>query len=458
MRDDVSVEPVADWFASLTGVRPRHPAAFGLGRCPVLAWAESGAMALTGHHGGVPIVSPAPMFAALSYACEFLAEWTGRLGVPVSADPALILGCRAALLGLERHGQVSAGGTSQLLPAKDGWCAVALPRPDDREMVPAIVGSADIDDPWRALASAAGSIEAARFAEHIQQFAVPAAALPSPSSTLDVLWTSSPIAESAAGLHLQGALVVDLSSLWAGPLCAQLLGRAGATVVKVESSARPDGARGSDQRFFDWLHAGHHSVALDFTTEQGRAALAALIDAADIVIEASRPRALGHLGLAPTQLRHRRGKIWLSITGYGRARPDRVAFGDDAAVAGGLVGWANNRPVFCADAVADPLTGVCAALAVSDAVAHGGGMLLDVALRDVAAAFAAVPVADHGTHPVRVCGAGHVVYCGRDRHQQMVLPPRAPAPTGPAAAMGADNEYVLGMLSTPPARTPSHRR
>ena len=38
-------------------------------------------------------------------------------------------------------------------------------------------------------------------------------------------------------------MVVDLSSLWAGPLVGHLLLRAGARVVKVESTTRPDGAR-----------------------------------------------------------------------------------------------------------------------------------------------------------------------------------------------------------------------
>ena len=58
-----------------------------------------------------------------------------------------------------------------------------------------------------------------------------------------------------------------------------------------------------------------------------------------MVIEASRPRALAQLGLAPEMIPHRDGQVWLSITGYGRAAPERAAFGDDAAVAGGLVGW-----------------------------------------------------------------------------------------------------------------------
>ena len=146
----------------------------------------------------------------------------------------------------------------------------------------------------------------------------------------------------SAGARLAGAVVVDLSSMWAGPLCARLLGLAGADVIKVETPGRPDGARAGERRFFDWLHGGHRSVVVDFRSESGRHALGALIAAADVVIEASRPRALAQLGLAPEMIPHREGQVWLSITGYGRGDPaasELVAFGDDAAVAGGLVGW-----------------------------------------------------------------------------------------------------------------------
>ena len=87
--------------------------------------------------------------------------------------------------------------------------------------------------------------------------------------------------------------------MWAGPLCARLLGLAGAEVIKVESPARPDGARSGNGEFFDWLHAGHRSLSADFGTREGRTALRALLEAADVVIEASRPRALAALGLAP---------------------------------------------------------------------------------------------------------------------------------------------------------------
>ena len=97
-------------------------------------------------------------------------------------------------------------------------------------------------------------------------------------------------------LDLSGLRVVDLTALWAGPLCGDLLARGGAQVVKVESLGRPDGARRGPAAFFDQLNAHKRSVALDFTTTGGRARLAGLLVAADVVLESSRPRALDQLG------------------------------------------------------------------------------------------------------------------------------------------------------------------
>ncbi|WP_174415238.1 CoA transferase, partial [Nocardia vinacea] len=257
-------------------------------------------------------------------------------------------------------------------------------------------------------------------------------AAPSAASGLQCPWQTSRIAEPVVGAQLDGAVVVDLSSMWAGPLCAHLLGRAGARVVKVESTRRPDGARRGDPRFFDWLHGGHEQLAVDFHTPAGRETLRELVSTADVVIEASRPRALAQLGLAPGDRVHRDGQVWLSLTGYGRAEPMRVAFGDDAAVAGGLVGWDGGEPVFCADAIADPLTGVCAALAVCCAVLGGGGQLIDLSMRSTAAAFASAPALTHGPHRVRADGADWVVECPHYGRSQRVLRPRVPQLGGAA--------------------------
>ncbi|MEY2460795.1 MAG: hypothetical protein QOG30_2625, partial [Acidimicrobiaceae bacterium] len=80
-------------------------------------------------------------------------------------------------------------------------------------------------------------------------------------------------------------------------------------------------------------------------------------------------------------------RVWLSITGHGRGDSQRnwVGFGDDAAVAGGLVGWWEGAPCFMGDAIADPLTGIAGAGAVLDALREGGRWLIDCNLAGVAA-------------------------------------------------------------------------
>jgi len=410
----------------------------------VLDWAASGGMALTGPGDGPPSLAPAGLYG-------LLADVAGRLAAvsAVRADPAELIAGRAALAGFTRAGRVSAGGSSRLLRCADGWCAVTLSRDSDLEAVPAVLGilGAAGDpgaDPWESLAGAAKDAAAAELADAAQTLGVPAAALPpgpAPGAWPPGLRTR--VAPALPGARLAGALVVDLSSMWAGPLCARLLGLAGARVVKVESPDRPDGARAGNRDFYDWLHSGHLSAAVDFRAR--RDPLAALLESADVVIEASRPRALAHLGLSPGAISHKKGQVWLSITGYGRAG-DRVAFGDDAAVAGGLTGRdAAGDPVFCADAVADPLTGMHGALAVCESLASGGGELIDLAMRDVAAAFAAAPGPDHGPHEVRPDGT---VACLASGRTQEILAPRRPSPPGkPAAELGADTGAVLAGLA-----------
>ena len=217
-------------------------------------------------------------------------------------------------------------------------------------------------------------------------------------------------------------------------MCARILGDGGATVVKVESTERPDGARRGPPAFFDRLHRGQRAVALAFSSVDGRQDLRDLLTAADVVIEASRPRALTQLGAGPTDLGADGPGLWISITGHGRSGPagDRVGFGDDAAAAGGLVGWTTRGPVFGGDALADPLTGLAAAAAWADA-ARGGGrrLLVDLALADVAA---------------WVAGGDGGVETGWDEVEDPPAPAPVPVPAAPAAALGADTERVLASV------------
>jgi crotonobetainyl-CoA:carnitine CoA-transferase CaiB-like acyl-CoA transferase len=315
-----------------------------------------------------------------------------ELPIPVDLDE-LVFG-RARLLGLRSNGRVSAGGTCRLVPTADGWVAVNLPRPWDREALPAVLeDEVDPTDPWPAIERHAARRAASDVADRYQLLGVAAAVLNDPAVDGSRAATQHPVGPvDGPGSRRDTPLVVDLSSMWAGPLCAQLLGRTGMRVVKVESVDRPDGARLGDPRFFEWLHAGHESVMLDLRTASGVDELRRLLALADVVIEGSRPRALAQLGIDADEIvASRAGRTWVSITGYGRSgdAADRVAFGDDAAVAGGLVGYDQaGLPVFCADAIADPLTGVCAAVAALGSIAAGGGHRVDVAMAAVARSVA----------------------------------------------------------------------
>ena len=225
--------------------------------------------------------------------------------------------------------------------------------------------------------------------------------------------------------------VLDLSTLWAGPLCGDLLARAGADVVKIEHSRRPDGARLGSPRFFDALNAHKSNAALDATDPTDRARLLELMKAADIVIESARPRGLAQLGIdADALIDAHPGLTWVSITGYGRTPPaaEWIAFGDDAAAAAGLVARdASGDPVFCADAVADPLTGLHAALAALAGTKTGGG-LFDVSLAGVAKAVSTL-------RRVEASAPGGCA--------DTIEVPRARRLGGSARAIGADTHDVL---------------
>lgn len=394
-------------------------------------WASSGAMALTGLRTGPPLLPSGQAASAVRgalLATELVANAVGRL------PDARVLGERAAAAGSRRDAPRSAGGGFELVRAADGWLGVNLARPSDAELIPAWL--AEPGSAWRAVVARR---PAAELAARARLLGLPVAALPDgPDEQLVARGQAGHIrplvvagrARPGCG-RLAGMLVVDLSSLWAGPLCGHLLTLLGARVVKVESTRRPDGARQGPPAFYDLLHAGQESVVVDFACPVGRRRLAGLVAAADVVIEASRPRALLQAGVAADEvLRRAEHKVWVSITAYGRTGPwsNAVGFGDDTAVAAGLLADdpVTGTPAPCGDAIADPVTGVNAALAAVACLSAGGTWLVDLALREqVAATLVGAP--ETGDVP---CVAEPVV--------------RRPA--GVAPASGADTDRVLAEL------------
>lgn len=242
---------------------------------------------------------------------------------------------------------------------------------------------------------------------------------------------------------------MDLSSLWAGPLATHLLQQAGARVIKVESTSRPDGARAGNPAFFDLLNGGKESVSLDLTSAKGKQQLRSLLSHADIVMEASRPRALAQMGIdAEALVKSTPGCVWVSITGYGRGEPQSnwVAWGDDAAVAAGAFGGSPEAPVFCGDALADPLTGLHAALAALAFWRGGESVLLDLSLREVTAyALDFAPHVPEGS----VFRQDDGWYTTIEGRTAAIMEPQERCAQNPAAALGAQTASVLVELDIP---------
>lgn len=429
----------AAWLLAELGVRalrlpgPDSPPA-------ALEWARSGAMALTGWPQAAPLAAPGPLASAArgaALAFEALCGWSGE-----PLDGAALLGERAALLGLARGGRISPGGACRLLRARDGWLAVQLAREDDIAALPAWLeldagSAARASDAWTLAGSCVRARGCAELVLRARLLGLPAAAAV-PLAAQPPPWLRASAVGAAVAPRPASAtpLVVDLSSLWAGPLAGALLLRAGARVWKVESQSRPDGARAGSPAFYELLNAGKRSAALDLREPAGRRALWALLERADIALESARPRALQQLGIdAREWLRARPGRSWVSITGYGRREPEAgwVAFGDDAGVAAGLAAATGGpqAPLFCGDAIADPLTGLHAAVAAWASWRAGGGQLLDLSLRDVAAACAAAPPAAEADADSAAAAL------------EPAAAPRARVPIGRAAALGADTAELL---------------
>jgi hypothetical protein len=338
----------------------------------------------------------------------------------VAVDAETVLGGRACLLDLSPRGRVSAGGATRLLKSRDGWCALTLSRRDDVDCVPALVQADGVgDDPWPTVQRWVAERDCVEVTDRGRLLGLAVAALGETPAERPRIY---PFGAATTARSPSGLLVADLSAMWAGPLCGQLVEQAGATVVKVESTSRPDGARAGPHQFFDWMNRGKLSYAVDF---ERPTRLRRLLAAADVVIESSRPAALVRRGLGPTDVAPRDGRVWLRITGHGtrQERAHWVAFGDDAAVSGGLVCGDDDTPVFCGDAIADPLTGLAAAAAVVQSLRSGGGELIELSMSAVAARYAELPRTDE-------------TYCDA-----------TPRVSTAASQLGADNGIVEQLIS-----------
>ncbi len=394
---------------------------------PVADWARSGAVAITGHPDR-PLLPNGSAATAARGGLLALEALVGPLGI----QGELLLAERAAISHWPAKAPWSLGGHCRAVRALDRHFTLSLARDDDLLLIPALVSDANAQG-WPSVDQWAGSITASAAVERCRMLGLPAAVIGEVTAR-ELLHVHS--TESRSHRAIDEMRVLDLSSLWAGPLCGNLLGLAGATVMRMESASRPDGGRRGLPLFDDLLHSGQPSVTF---TPDDLELLHALVDTADIVITSARPRGLASIELDPQRfLASREHGVWVQISAYGSTgqQADWVGFGDDTAMAAGLVRTIDGTPVPVADALADPLTGIHAAVAAAAATRRGGAHLVDIALADVAAATFG-PEPDHDPHPA---GEGWMI--DTEFGPRPVHMPRARTVSAAARALGEDTALV----------------
>ena len=195
---------------------------------------------------------------------------------------------------------------------------------------------------------------------------------------------------------LSGIKVVDLSLYLPGPLASLMLADMGAEVLKIEPPGGDDmqtlGPRGpaGEALFYEAVNAGKTARRLNLKTDEGRAALLAETDRADIFIEGFRPGVLARLGLDTAMLRTRNPRlITCSISGYGAAGPSAQLAGHDAnyMAATGILHRNGSPPRVFDPPVADVTGSLFAAVAILGALQgrarSGQGCHIDLGLADV---------------------------------------------------------------------------
>jgi crotonobetainyl-CoA:carnitine CoA-transferase CaiB-like acyl-CoA transferase len=197
---------------------------------------------------------------------------------------------------------------------------------------------------------------------------------------------------------LNGIRVLDISTVYAAPITAMLLGDYGADVIKVEhprgDPARSHGAN-KDGHGLWWkvISRNKRCVTLNLGTPEGQQILRDLVVDADVLVENFRPGVLEKWGLGPEQLHTLNpGLIMLRVTGFGQTGPyaRRRAFGTLAEAMSGFAhqtGDEDGPPTLPPFGLADGVTGIAGAFAVMTALYHratpegdGRGQVIDLSL------------------------------------------------------------------------------
>ena len=196
---------------------------------------------------------------------------------------------------------------------------------------------------------------------------------------------------------LTGIRVLDVSTVYAAPICAMLLGDYGAEVIKIEHP-RGDPARthghNKDGHGLWWkvISRNKRTVTLNLGHPTGQELLERLAADADVLIENFRPGVMEKWSLGPDRLHEiNPSLVILRVTGFGQYGPyaKRRAFGTLAEAMSGFAhqtGQPDGPPTLPPFGLADGVTGLAATVGVLLALYHrangggGRGQVIDISL------------------------------------------------------------------------------
>ncbi|WP_022887038.1 CaiB/BaiF CoA transferase family protein [Glaciibacter superstes] len=210
-------------------------------------------------------------------------------------------------------------------------------------------------------------------------------------------------AEDASGATgpLTGIRVLDISTLFAGPLAATFLGDFGADVIKIEHPAKPDASRGHGPAkngvnlWWKTLGRNKRAATINLGAPAGAELLLALVAEADVLIENFRPGTLERWGLGPEQLHAVNPRLVIArVTAFGQVGPysGRPGFGSLAEAMSGfaaLTGEPDGPPTLPPFGLADGIAALATSYAIMvalRAVETGGtgqggtGQVIDMAI------------------------------------------------------------------------------
>jgi len=191
--------------------------------------------------------------------------------------------------------------------------------------------------------------------------------------------------------------VIDASTVYAGPLAAQLLGDFGADVIKIEHPVKGDSLRGHGHQkdgvplWWKVIARNKRCLGLDLGDPDGADIFCRLVGNADVLIENFRPGTLERWGLGPDRLHQINADlVVVRVTGFGQTGPyaSRPAFGTLAEAMSGfaaMTGTPDGPPTLPPFGLADGISGISAALSAvlalyHRAVAGEGGQVVDLAI------------------------------------------------------------------------------